>query len=389
MRRRALVVSNLLPTPASPNRGTFNRQHYCALSEHFDTRFICPIAWTDALKSRSSASSSDNGGLDISYVNYLFPPRILRQHYGWFLWQSMRKKALDIARQFQPDIIVGSWGYPDGFAAVELAEKLSLPSAVQVLGSDINQLDIFPERAEPTWRTLMRADHVIPVSRALEAKLIAGGVPEERVSVVYRGINRELFYPRDQREARQSIGIDPTETSLLFIGNLVSVKSVTTFLSAFASLSRNRTAPVRAHIVGDGPLRGALEQQAQREGISGQVSFHGSLPHAQMPLWIAASDLVVLPSLHEGVPNVLLEAMACERRYVASRTGGIPEISNHSGCQLFTPCDAPGMTEAIQMMLNSSHAPSIANVPSASWEEAGNKLAAVLNRCIDQRIQKL
>lgn len=381
MRKRVLLVSNLFPLPTQPNRSAFNRQHYQALQAHMDVRVICPVAFTQKLAPQHPDFST--AALpETSYHRFFYTPGILRRFYGVFMWHSIRRKSLAIAREFKPHAIIGSWAYPDGYVALRLAQKLNIPCAVQVLGSDVNLLDTYKDRAAQTWATLREASVVLPVSQALKQKINAQGIPDRRVRVVYRGINRELFAPRNKDAARKRLKIQGSKYQLLFVGNLVPVKSVETLIDACALMEKQGREPIQVNIVGDGTLRGALEKQVERLHLSNRVTFHGLIPHADLPDWYAACDLFVLPSLHEGVPNVLLEAMACGLPYVASQTGGIPEISGHDACRLFQPGDAQGLADAIVAMMTETATPSAENLPCQSWAAAGEALAAVIEDAI-------
>jgi glycosyltransferase involved in cell wall biosynthesis len=103
--------------------------------------------------------------------------------------------------------------------------------------------------------------------------------------------------------------------------------------------------------VGEGPLKTALQQQAQSLGLSERVTFHGSIAHADLPAWFRAADVLVLPSRSEGVPNVLLEAAGCGLPFVASDVGGIPEIAELGQSRLVPPEEPALLAQAIESML--------------------------------------
>jgi len=137
---------------------------------------------------------------------------------------------------------------------------------------------------------------------------------------------------------------------LLFVGNLVPVKGLDVLLAACGQLDGSAM-PWQLHVVGEGPLKTALEWQARSLGIAERVSFHGARPHAQLPEWFRAADLLVLSSRSEGVPNVLLEAAACGLPFVASEVGGIPEIAPLGHSRLVPPNEPAAFGKAIEAML--------------------------------------
>ncbi len=317
-------------------------------------------------------------GIEIAHPRYYYPPGILRSCYGHCFLQSIRSCTLEMACEFRPDIILGSWAYPDGYAAVRLAKQLNIPVAVQVLGSDVNLLDRFPARRRETWKSLHSADAVITVSQDLANKIIHHGIDSRRVKVVYRGMNKSVFFPGSQREARSELKMGDASPKLLFIGNLVPVKAVDVLITACALL-QDCFPQLQLHIIGDGPLRKSLQAQAAAISIDNRVHFHGVVPHGQLPMWYRAADLLVLPSLAEGVPNVLLESIACGRPYVASDTGGIPEISNHAGCALVVPGNPQALANAIAEKIRDGTAPTPADLRVESWDESGRVLGRVLD----------
>jgi glycosyltransferase involved in cell wall biosynthesis len=111
-------------------------------------------------------------------------------------------------------------------------------------------------------------------------------------------------------------------------------------------------------VIGAGPLRATLEEQARKLGLSDRVRFLGSLPQEQLADWYRSADLFVLPSHSEGVPNVLLEASACGTPWVASRVGGIPEIAHLGQSRLVTAKQAEELAGAMREMLAAPRASS-------------------------------
>ena len=381
------MITNLYPNPYQPQRATYNRQHFCALAKDHEVKIVAPISWFDELRHRLRGRNQlardrwcERDGIQVIHPRYYYLPRVLRAQSGHFLLRSIRSDVRDIAKSFRPDVLLGSWAYPDGFAAVQLAKEMNIPVAVQVLGSDVNLLDRYPARRRQTWNTLRSADAVICVSQDLATKVIDHGVEPQRVSVVYGGVDRSLFFPASQQQAQSDLGISGARPVLLFVGNLVPVKAVDVLIAACSSLARHFPR-MQCHIIGDGPLRRALQAQAVGAALETHVRFHGTIEHKQLPTWYRAADLVVLPSLAEGVPNVLLESIACGRPYVASDTGGIPEISRHAGCALVAPGEPQVLADAIVAMLHKGTKPAPADLPMADWNASGRALGKLLENC--------
>jgi glycosyltransferase involved in cell wall biosynthesis len=349
---RVLGLTNLYPNPMQPHRAPFNRHLFRLLGEYYPVRVVAPVAWTDELHARRQGAPPlppdrrvTTDGLAVEHPRYYFPPRILRTWYGHCYQASVRgalERALD---EFRPDVIHAPWTYPDGWAAVRLGHAAGLPVTIQVHGSDVRLLGRYPARRRRTEEALRAADGVIAVSRELADTVVRMGVEPDRVGVRYDGVDPDVFHPGSKADARVRLGLDPAATRVLFIGNLVEVKGIDVLLEASHRLRRGGF-NFELDLVGQGPLRETLEKQARRLGLS-NVHFRGPLPQGELPDWYRAADVFALPSRSEGVPNVLLEAMACRTPFVASRVGGIPEVAVPEVGRLVPPEDPAALADVL------------------------------------------
>src|SRR6202043_67277 len=101
-------------------------------------------------------------------------------------------------------------------------------------------------------------------------------------------------------------------------------------------------------LVGRGRDERRLRELVARQHLAERVHFAGPRPHAELPDWYRACDVVALPSFSEGIPNVLREASACGRPFVASRVGGIPEMADPSSSLLVEPGSVEGLADALR-----------------------------------------
>ena len=385
---RILALTNLYPNPYQPNRAPFNRHQFRALAERHEVAVIAPIAWTDELAARARGGGGlprerrvTLDGVVVDHPRYLYPPKVLRGWYGHFFRRSVRRSFERALAEFRPDVVLGSWAYPDGWAAVELGRQAGLPVVVKVHGCDVlcggRGLRRHPERRRQTVEALRRADAVVAVSNDLAEQVISLGVDAARVHVVHNGVDGDLFHRGPAAEARLRLGLDPDEPILLFVGNLEAVKGVDVLLEACAALARDRL-PFRCCLIGQGPLRRELERQIAGRGLEGRVRLLGPRPQGELPDWYRSATVFVLPSRSEGVPNVLLEAAACGAPFVASRVGGIPEIA-HLGVSRLVPREEPELlAQALAAFVtgNVRRGPEPA-APIRSHAEAAAELAGV------------
>ncbi len=266
-------------------------------------------------------------------------PRQLHVPVAWSLSDPffMVRGILTAARRTgRPDLLHGHWLHPHGAATVRAARTLRRPAVLTAHGRDVARFD-WPDGAYYRRHSLAAAhaaDRVICVSRVLRDRLAELGVPARRLVVIPNGVDLARFTPRDRTGARAALGARlgavlaaaSGARLLVFAGELLPVKQVDRLLSALAELARDPASPPHVlAIVGAGPEESRLHTLTSELGLANAVVWAGQRPHAEMPVWLAAADLFVLPSASEGLPLVVPEALACGTPVVASRVGGIPE----------------------------------------------------------------
>jgi glycosyltransferase involved in cell wall biosynthesis len=225
---------------------------------------------------------------------------------------------------------------------------------------------------------------VVAVSRALADEVVRLGVPPARVAVVQNGVDAALFSPRDRVAARQGLGLATDGKLLVYVGRLEREKGVVDLLDAFARLAPGRP-DLRLALLGDGTAR--VECAARARAIGAQVLLPGPRPLAEVPAWMAAADLVTLPSWNEGTPNVLLEALACGRPAVATRVGGIPDVISAPLLGELVPArDPAALAGALARVADRPHdAAAIAESGArGSWVESAARLHEVLLDAVGQ-----
>jgi glycosyltransferase involved in cell wall biosynthesis len=218
------------------------------------------------------------------------------------------------------DVVDAHYLYPDGVAAACVSEALRLPLVISARGSDVNVIGNIPFARERMVRAANGAAALISVSAALAARMRDLGIRRDHMHVLRNGVDTALFAPFPRANARQHLGLEERCTWVLAVGNLVPEKGFDLLIHA---VSRMET--VRLLIVGQGPTRQELSSLAARVA-GGRVEFRDNVPQSELRFHYAACDVLGVPSLREGWPNVILEAMACGTPVVASRVGGIPEI---------------------------------------------------------------
>jgi glycosyltransferase involved in cell wall biosynthesis len=291
---RILLVSQMYPGPEDPDLGVFIRQLEVELRRR-------------------------GHELELAVLD--------RRGGGKRRYAELGRRALRAARRFRPDVVYAHFLVPTGLFGA-LASRA--PLVVTAHGRDVRNIGAFPGIRAATRLVVRRAAAVVAVSDYLRRELEAK-VPEARgkVEVVDCGVDLERFRVEPAPDG---------PTRFLCLGTLTERKNVVRLANAFARLEGGTLT-----FVGDGPLRGEVEG---RDG----VTVVGSVPHDEVPSWIARSHVLCQPSLVEPFGLALFEGMAAGRSVVATRVGGPPEFVTADAGVLVDPTDeddlARGLAEA-------------------------------------------
>jgi teichuronic acid biosynthesis glycosyltransferase TuaC len=379
-RLRGLVLTNLFATPAEPGRATFNQQQFRELAKLHDLLIAVPRA-----KRRPCAPNverlarSDAAALDVVYFD-VWHPALLGRFINAKLVERAACAALDADfRTWRPDYVLGSFAYPEGVAAVNVARRLGVPAFIKVHGTDVNQM-LDSWGVGPQIRgALQSARGVIAVSQALTERVHRVRSNAADTLLLYNGVDRELFLPRDRSAARVELGLPEARRSILYIGNLKRDKGVLDAVEAFGRIAPQHP-DVDLEIIGAGPDAADVRSLIDGLGLGERARMRGAQPHRSLSTWFAAGHLLCLPSYAEGVPNVVLEALASGRPVVATRVGGIPEVVGEASGELVRPRDPVTLADALTRVLAADWdaARLSAAVPAAAWSDNGKRLAQFL-----------
>jgi glycosyltransferase involved in cell wall biosynthesis len=226
------------------------------------------------------------------------------------------------------DLLHGHCIYAMGVPAVFLGKLIRRRSVSTAYGTDLYQRALKRKGPMRWWarRVLNGATRVVAVSQSLIKTIASLGVGEDRRRLVPSGVDTGRFRPpADLRSLRHELGLPPEAHVFLSVNMFWPVKGHAVLIEAFRRLSERRP---ECYLVmtADGPLRPDIAAQAARAGLSDRVRFTGLLDHDAIPLWVAAADALVLPSLNEGMPLSVLEGFACGKPVVGTTVGGIPEL---------------------------------------------------------------
>lgn len=348
-----LFISNVYPNPVQPGKGVFNRRMVESLRAiGHRVGVVCPVAWTDAVrKNLAPTTAATNVPAEDElhkFPTYYFTPRLFRSMYGAFMWHSVKGAVRAFNERLQPDAVMGYWAHPDGRCAIEAARLAGVPSIVMTGGSDVLLLTRSTARKRLVEGVMRDASAVIAVSEDLKRQLVELGIASDKIGVIRRGVDANAFYPASRSEARSALGLRHDAPIAVWVGRLTPVKGIAVLLEAAAMLSA-RSVNFQLYLIGSGELAEPLQAEAAGLGLENRVRFVGPVnDSATLANWYRSADVTVLPSLSEGIPNVLLESKACGTPFVASRVGGIREIADEGVDRLAPPGDAKALAAALQ-----------------------------------------
>ena len=381
---KTLFVSNLFPDQSQPIWGLDNAVILGHLNELHEvrvlaTRFDPFVARSkDHLKARPEDLKLKPTYLGIPYLPKI-GTRTRTQLYQSHLIPHLRKIHLE----FPFDRLLCAWLFPDGCAVGKAATTFNVPFALIAQGSDVHQYLNDSYRKKRIIDTANRSLGVITRSADLGHRLQTAGVEDHKTFTVYNGIDHALFCPSDKERARTQLALPSEEQILLFVGNLLPIKRPQMMIEALAELITERQSnKFRLVMIGGGPLRAELEQMTRTLKLKDRIQFQGQVPPETIATFMQAADVLTLASVNEGVPNVILEALASGLPVVAPKVGGIHEIINQPQLGTLDQIDsAADLARAWGTQLAKEvDTPTIANYAKQfSWQKAASKYDQILS----------
>jgi glycosyltransferase involved in cell wall biosynthesis len=231
--------------------------------------------------------------------------------------KSPVRRLVRIIRELKrdrPDILQSQHFFANSYV-VAAARMLRLHDIGAIRGDGFEELESNP--GLPGWLSLRLPRTLAANSQTAIENAVTLGVARRRLAFLPNAVDATLL-TESQRQPGKPV-------RLLTVGSLVPVKRLDRFLRTISRVSRRASIPVEGIIVGEGPLRAALESQARELGIDkGNVRFCGKA--SDPGAWYRDADILLLTSDREGTPNVVLEAMAFGLPIVATRVGGLPAV---------------------------------------------------------------
>ncbi len=265
--------------------------------------------------------------------------------------------ALRTAQRQHAEIIHAHWVIPNGLAAAWAASILRIPLVVSLHGSDVflaRRRRLFGRVAG--W-VLKRAAVVTACGDHLRQAALDLGAAPEQVHLIPWGADADRFHPHVSALSRSEFGLSADDKVLVSLGRLVPKKGFDILVRALPALLRTHR-QVKLLIGGEGRQRDELAKLAAAHGVQRQVVLPGRISWHDVAAFLAIGDVFVLPSIVDaagnvdGLPTVLLEAMALSIPVVATKIGGVPMVIEHGVNGLLVPSgDVEQLGQAISSIL--------------------------------------
>ena len=386
---RVLTLSTLFPDATRPTFGPFVERQTVGLAAHpdVDLRVMAPVGIPPLgrfhPRYRSLAQLPDVEtwkGLAVYRTPFGHIPGV---GGGWdarALARALRRPLKGVREQFPFDIIDAQFFWPDGPAAIALGRELGVPVSIKARGADIHYWGNNAATAAQVAAAGLAADGMLAVSAAMKADMVALGMPADRITVHYTGIDRGVFAVHGRASAKAALAIQGP--LIVSVGALINRKGQAFVIDALPSLP-----DATLVLIGKGDDEDDLKARAQAQGVADRVRFMGGLPQSVIAEWLAAADVMVLPSASEGLANAWVEALASGTPVVTCDAGGARELFDRPEAGRLVERNSAQIAAAICEILDTppERQAVAATVARFSWDANTSALYEHLLRLVENR----
>lgn len=332
--KHVLALSTLYPNPVNPRFGTFVARSLEALAKRGDWRvtLVNPIGLPPLALGRyrplaDLPAVAEEGGVTVHRPHFTLIPRIGARRNAGAIARAVLPLVRRIHAETPIDVLDAQFFFPDGPAAAQIARETGLPLSIKARGSDISFWGEYDFARAQMLDAAQTATGLLAVSCDLAGQMAAMGMDGAKITVHYTGLDRDRFRPFGHTQLRAQLGreldfVMPDNAPLLAcVGALIERKGQGIAITALRDIPGARLV-----LVGKGEDEARLRTLAASEGVGDRVHFAGSIDHNLMPLILSAADVMVLPTVSEGLANAWVEALACGTPVVTSDVGGAREL---------------------------------------------------------------
>ncbi|MFT6908009.1 MAG: teichuronic acid biosynthesis glycosyltransferase TuaC [Oleiphilaceae bacterium] len=305
---KVLAVTTNFPSPRFPEKGVFVKNILLEMArQNAEVDVISPISWVSAIKTLSR----ERKPIDYGLLNVCQPTitTLSLRSRGWLRklfvkfndYSFMRAVDSSVKKDTRYDLCYCHF-YRSGKALLNIMEKNNVPVILNLGESNLGIYDSF--YGKNIWiNDLKRFTAIITVSKKNRDFLIKRQpLLESKIHYIPNGVDTNRFMPIERKECRERLGLPLNIKIVIFVGHFIERKGVHTLLKAIKQLG------IQGVFLGCGPI----------QPIGKEVLFSGAVINDDLPYWLNAADVFVLPSSAEGMSNAILEALACGLPLVVS-----------------------------------------------------------------------
>lgn len=363
---KLLVITHSFPTKNNPVAAIFLLNQLKELKKYCEIKVIFPYAYVPKIRifnpyyRFSKVPSKERvGGIEVYHPKYIMIPRMLFKlkllHFylaieSFFSYLASKKTTEKITEEWNPDIIHLHGVLGEGLLGRRLKRKYKKPLLVTTYGDDINRyLKQIPSNFL-VKSALKSSDAIICQSRFLQNE-IENRISGKKLFIIPMGALLDKFKPKGKNKARKVLGLPKDKKIILFIGHLFERKGVEYLISALRLVIKKEKNTL-CLIIGSGHSENRLKKMASELNLDNYTKFLGQKTHDEIVPYMNACDIFVLPSLSEGLPVVLCEALAAGKPVVATKVAGTPELVTKDVGFIVRPKDSNDLSEKIILALN-------------------------------------
>lgn len=352
-KKTILVVTTTFPRWENDHTHCFLADLYKRLTKSFNIIVVSPHY-------PKAKQIEDWSGIKVVRFKYFWPQQWQKLCYDGGMPANIKKnkllilvmpfllichflKVVALIKREKVDLLHAQWFLTAGLVASVAAKIYKKPLVVTAHGSDVLALKGL------IWDKVRRfiisnATQVTAVSSVIAEELSANSaLRQSSIKLTPMGVDTSLFARQNIKES----GIDKKERILLFIGRLDRQKGLEYLIQAMPAILTKYPAS-RLNIIGYGPHENYMRQLVSKMGLNKKIVFIGSLPNKKLPVYYSQAEIFILPSMSEGLPVSILEAMACQCPVIATSVGGIFSlIQNEDNGLLIEPRSSDEICQAV------------------------------------------
>ncbi len=363
---RILALSHLFPHTDEPRYGIFVARQLQGMAEAgADITVLVPRPRVPkVLRTVARANTADNiaplveydGVTSISIPFMSLPGKWFWRWAGLFAYRAIRETARQLHAAKPFDVIYSTQMILGGDAGNRLAKQLQVPAANLAIGTDVNVIAKQSASLKKHYRHILgELSGTLSCGQSLkdEIQIHRPSPPHLETLCVYGVVDVDRFAPLagDKTQLRSSLKLPNAGPLLLYVGYLRREKGLMELITAFEKVI-TQVPNANLVICGSGVDENEIKRNAEASTASSAIHFPGLIAPSAVRDYMQAADLFVLPSYNEGMPNAVMEAMACGLPVVCTTVGGLPAaIGDSRGARLVAPEQVAPLERALAEIL--------------------------------------